>query len=382
MAGRVRRSRYADVLQRGEFVARKTTAASGTHRPKVLRRRMTLGRFLGWLLLAVVVLAGLFYGIGGWHFSNVLRDDLLAVSHDPPTYDIVAVEVDGSQVTLRGEDSKIDHPGVLGLAWEDGYAQVGEVLEAVEDGGETTATRLYLPGGTPLQDETAARLDSYAFSGDPMTNFNYPFTEVSYDSPVGEMGAWYVEGNSDTWMIFVHGRGGDRQEALRLVPLAWERGYHILVIDYRNDEGRGADPSGFYQFGRTEWEDVAAAARYARENGAQELIPVGYSAGGGAVVNFLARSPLRNQVSAAILDAPVLDLESVVDHNAADTPLGIGPWNVPSSLTQVAKWISSWRFDIDWAEYDYIEGLWRDLHTPMLILHGDADASVPLDTSI
>lgn len=343
---------------------------------------MSLGRFFAWLLLAVLIVAGAFYGIGGWHFSNVLRSDLLEVSHEPPPYDIVALDVDGSQVTLSGEDSRLDHPGIIGLAWEDGYAQVGDVIDTSEDGGETTVTRRYLPGETPLQGGTEARLDSYAITGDPMTAFNYPFTEVTYQAPTGAMGAWYLRGSSDTWMIFVHGKGGDRREALRLLPLAWVRGYNVLVIDYRNDEGRGADPSGWYQFGRTEWEDVAAAARYARENGAQDLIPVGYSMGGGAVINFLARSPLRNQVSAAILDSPVLDLGALVDHNAAQTSLGIGPWTVPPSLTAVAKWISSWRYDLNWAEYDYIEELWRDLHAPMLILHGTDDATVPIETSI
>jgi pimeloyl-ACP methyl ester carboxylesterase len=363
-------------------LARKTVVASGTHQPKVRRRRMTLGRFFAWSLLVVAVLAAAFYAIGGWHFSNVLRTDLLEVSHEPPSYEIAVVDVDGSQVTLRGDDPALDHPGVLGLAWENGYAQVGEVIDASEEDGETTATRQYLPGETPLQDGTAVRLDSYAYAGDPMTAFGFPFTEVAYDSPVGEMGAWYLEGSTDTWMIIVHGRGGDRQEGLRLLPFARGRGYHILVIDHRNDEGRGEDPSGFHQYGRTEWEDVAAAARYAREHGAEDLIPVGYSAGGGAVVNFLARSPLRNQVSAAILDSPVLDLGAVVDHNASQTGLGIGPWTVPPSLTAVAKWISSWRYDLDWAEFDYIEQLWRDLHAPMLILHGTADGSVPVATSI
>jgi hypothetical protein len=360
----------------------RTVAGSAVYTPKPRRRRLRPGRVIGWIVVVALVGSFLFYGAGGWHFSNVLRDDLLEVAHDEPTYEIEVVDADGSTVTLRGEDDRLDHPGVIGLAWDGGYAQVGDVLNTSEDEDMVTVTREYLPGDTELEDGTEAELDSYAYTGDPTSNFDYPFTEVAYESPVGEMGAWYVRGSTDTWMIIVHGKGGDRREGLRLLPMAWDRGYHVLLIDYRNDDERGEDPSGRYRYGTTEWEDVAAAARYAREQGAQDLVMVGYSMGGGAVVNFLARSPLRNQVSAAILDSPILDVEAVVDHNAAQTPLGIGPWNVPSSLTWLAKRISSLRFDIDWDEFDYIDLLWRDLHAPMLIMHGTDDASVPVETSV
>lgn len=336
---------------------------------------------VGWLLVIALVGALLFYGLGGWHFSNVLRRDLLEVRPAETTYDVEVVAVDGPEVTLRGEDALLDHPGVVGLAWDGGYAQAGDVISASSIGDEETVTRRYLPGPAQLDGGTMVDLDPYAFSGDPLSSFNYPFTEVTYESPVGDMGAWYVRGSTDTWMIVVHGRGASREEGLRLLPFAWDRGYHVLVVDYRNDEGRGADPSSWYRFGATEWEDVAGAARYAREQGASDLVMVGYSMGGAAVVNFLARSPLRNQVSAAILDSPVLDLEAVVDHNAAQTPLGIGPWNVPSTLTAVAKWISSWRYDLDWDAHDYVQTLWRDLHVPMLIFHGTGDSSVPYASS-
>ena len=350
---------------------------------KPRKRRLTLGRAALWAAFTIVVLALLFYGIGGWHFSNRIRNDVLTVTHEDPEYDLETIALDGSQVTLRGDDDHLDDPGIFGLEWNGGYAQVGDVLETEEPEGDVlTVTRRYLPGTTELHTGTDVRLDSYAYGGDPTTAFNYPFTEVTYESPLGDMGAWYVRGSTDTWMIIVHGKGGDRAEGLRLLPLAWDRGYHVLLIDYRNDEDEPPDPSGWYQYGLTEWEDVNGAARYAREQGAENLVMVGYSMGGGAVVNFVARSPLRNQVSATILDAPLLDLEETVDYNAADTSLGIGPWNVPSSLTWVAKTISGWRYDLDWDEFDYIETLWRDLHAPMLIFHGTADTTVPLATSI
>ena len=79
-----------------------------------------------------------------------------------------------------------------------------------------------------------------------------------------------------------------------------------MVITYRNDLGEPESPDGFHWYGQHEWKDLEGAARYALEHGAEELILVGYSMGGGIVMNFLYRSPLANKVEGVILDAPML----------------------------------------------------------------------------
>lgn len=330
------------------------------------------------LLILILVLA--FYGIGGWYFSGEIYSGAIQV-HPPEIgeFNVTLDRGEAEAVVLQGDPSGTNllADGRFGLMWESGESLVDGILSADTSGGTSMVFRQRVAGEALPPPGTAVRLDSFVWSGDPQTALGIPFTEIAFPVERGEAGAWYVEGTSNTWMIFVHGKGAPRNEALRLLPLAVERGYHVMVIDYRNDPGVPPDPSGTYQYGLTEWQDVAAAARYARSNGAEDLVMVGYSMGGANVVSYLLESPLRAQTAAAILDSPVLDFGSAVDHAAETTKLPLTPITVPPSLTSVAKWIAGWRFDIDWDATNYVSR-WRDLHTPMLIFQGTGDEAVPL----
>ena len=119
--------------------------------------------------------------------------------------------------------------------------------------------------------------------------------------------AWLTPGETDTWVILVHGKGAERTECLRILPMFVERGHSTLPITYRNEEGAPASPSGQYQFGADEW--VEAAAEYALAAGASELILVGYSMGGAIALSFLYNSAVADRVKGVILDSPALDFD-------------------------------------------------------------------------
>ena len=158
-----------------------------------------------------------------------------------------------------------------------------------------------------------------------------------------------------------------------MLPVVEGKEFPSLVITYRNDTGAPEDPSGYYWFGLTEWEDLEAAARYALDHGATGLVVVGYSMGGGIVANFLYRSPLAGQVVGVILDSPMLDLDATVDLAAENR-------NLPASLTSIAKVITSFRFGVDWDALDYLDRA-GELSVPVLLFHGDADETVPVSIS-
>ena len=283
-------------------------------------------------------------------------------------------------LVLRGDDDAVNllEDGRFGLMWESGESLVDGILSSDTAGGQSTVYRGRVPDEPIPAPGSPVRLDSYIWSGDPDTALGIPFTEITYQVEGGQANAWYVEGSSDTWMVFVHGKGAPKNEALRLLPLAVDRGYHAMVIDYRNDPEAPPDPSGMYQYGATEWNDVASATRHARSSGARDVIIVGYSMGGANVLSFLLESPLRSQTVAVILDSPVLNFGSTVDHAAAQTNLPLTSVGVPQSLTAVAKWIAGWRYEIDWNETDYVTRS-RDLQTPLLIIQGSDDKTVPLE---
>lgn len=358
----------------------KETETSRVTRPSVRQHAVQPWKYAALLVALAVAALVAFYGIGGWYFSNVIYEGAFqAIPPGDDSFDITFDRGEAESVVLRGDDGSANlfEDGLFGLAWESGTSLVGGVLRTEPAGGLSTVYRHRVPGEEIPAPGSAVLLDPFVWPGDPKTALDIPFTEVSFPIEGGRAGAWYVEGTTTTWAIFVHGKGTTRNEALRLLPLAVERGYHGMVIDYRNDPGAPTDPKGIYQYGLTEWQDVASAARYARSNGAQALVIIGYSMGGANVMSYALESPLRNHTIAIILDSPVLDLESAVDHAAAQRTLPLLPTAVPPGLVDVAKWFTSWRFDVDWDATNYVSR-WRDLHTPTLILQGTDDTTVQL----
>ena len=348
-------------------------------RSGVRTRALRPWRVVVWLIVLILILVLAFYAIGGWYFSGEIYSGALQV-HRPEAgdFDITLDRGEAEILVLRGDDDAVNllDDGRFGLMWESGESLVDGILSSDTAGGQSTVYRTRVPDEPIPPPGSPVRLDSYIWSGDPQTALGIPFTEITYQVEGGNAGAWYVEGSSDTWIIFVHGKGAPKNEALRLLPIAVDRGYHAMVIDYRNDPGAPPDPSGTYQYGVTEWKDVASATRHARSAGGRNVIIVGYSMGGSNVLSFLLESSLRSQTVAVILDSPVLNLGSTIDHAADQTYLPLTSVPLPRSLTSVAKWIAGWRYSIDWNDTDYVSRS-RDLQTPMLVIQGTGDETVP-----
>ncbi|MEN8234964.1 MAG: alpha/beta hydrolase [Actinomycetota bacterium] len=345
------------------------------------RKSRSAGSIVGWIVVVLIVLTALFYGGGGWYFSSEVYERAFKVEPiDSSPYDITVDRAEADVVVLRAdpEAQYINTDGTFGLISDTEASVVGDILSAETSDGISTVHRSRDPEGPIPPSGTAVRLDPFVWPGDPNTALGIAFQDIEYPIEGGAAAAWYVPGASDTWMIFVHGKGAPKNEALRMLPIAVERGYHAMVIDYRNDPDAPRDPSGEYRYGLTEWKDLTAAGRYAKEHGGKNLILVGYSMGGANVMSYLLQSPLRNQTVAAILDSPMLDFESTVDHGASQETLPLTPITLPESLVATAKWFAGWRFDIDWEALNYVDQ-WRDLHTPTLIIQGTGDDSVPVE---
>ena len=362
-------------------MGKRTSQASSPGQPRVRRRRRSLlGNTLRVLAVAVAVFAVLFVA-AGWYFSGEIESGALEPpKSEPPAFDW---EVTGSGRTVSllapASTDQAGEAGRSGLWWADGYAQSGDLVRSEDTSEGWLDVRSLEPGSTGPPEGADVKVDFYYWRGTP-EDIGIPYETVQYTSDVGTFPAWFIEGESDTWAIVVHGKGGTPEEALRVIPILHERGYPILVIHYRNDVGQPRDPSGYYTYGVSDWADIRAAVRYANDNGAVNHILVGYSYAGSMIASYLTQSPLRNFTTAAILDSPVLSFSESVDFRAANTDLPLLPFKVPQVLTNLAKWIGSWRFDIDWAASDYLDQT-AEMHTPMLIFHGSEDISVPLATS-
>ncbi|HJQ96145.1 MAG TPA: alpha/beta fold hydrolase [Acidimicrobiia bacterium] len=331
-------------------------------------------------LFVVVGALAIFHLAGGWYFAEQLRKDALQPDHDPPSNDVSIIEVGEGTVRLAavpGSEPNLMENGVVGLDWGTGYGQLGPASTASDDGSVLRNIQR-LAGEAPRAGDVAF-LDGNAFPGDPSQAFGIAFTEVEYPTSLGPMNAWRILAVGETWIIHVHGLGASKREALRLIKPLAAAGFPQLVIDYRNDEGVPADPSGYYRFGVTEWEDIAAAVDFAEAGGADGVVLVGYSTGAAHVLSYLQNVP-DNPVVAVILDSPNVDFEQSVDLGASQRRLPLISLPVPASLVWTAKRMASIRFGLDWAAADYLPEA-HLLSVPMLVIHGTDDQTVPFRVS-
>jgi pimeloyl-ACP methyl ester carboxylesterase len=322
----------------------------------------------GALLLVAAALLGF-----SCYYAGLLEDGALKVDQERPAYDLRVVSITDGRIELEAQPDASDdwrQDGLLGIEWPGGYARAGRILQT--DGWRVVRELIRSHGALPRAGDLV-RLDSFAYPAAPQDALNASVQEVTVTSDLGDFPAWLFAGNRMTWLISVHGMGSRREEAYRLLETTTALGYPALAITYRNDEGVARSRSGYYDYGRSEWRDLEAAVQLARSRGAQRVVLVGYSMGGGIVMAFMDRSPFASEVSALILDAPMLNFDATIDL-AADRK------GVPGPLTSIAQQYAALRFGIDWKALDY-EGIARGLAVPVLLFHGDADPTVPVSLS-
>ena len=356
--------------------------AAETEKPARRDRRNRILRRTG---VIVVILVALFYGAGGWYFSNLLGSDAFAVDVadevDEPNLEVVAVG--GTEITFRveeGSDADLVSDGLYGVDLPDGWIEVGEVIEARADGEHDVVTRRLQPSdAAPPAVGSPADLDSYFYESSPL-DVGFHYEDVTYSSALGEFDAWFVPADDKPWVIAVHGKGAEPRECLRILRPISESGHPTLIITYRNDPGQPLDPSGYHRYGATEWADVEGAVQYAINQGAEDVVLVGLSTGAAHSLGFIYESDLERRVVGAIFDSPNIDFGRTVDYEASQRSLPLIGLGVPQSLATVAKFIGSLRFDFDWSQADLIDDADK-IDVPILVFHGTDDGTVPLDVS-
>jgi acetyl esterase/lipase len=333
------------------------------------RRRRRRWRIVGGVLALLIALAVAVAVT--WHFSSIV----LVPDHRDWPLEVEVEDVRPGRITLSSGHNS-EQPGVYGLDWQTGHAIVGPVRS--EDDGTVTrrlsAVRGYLVPGTHVG------LDSHVYAGDPGQALGLPFRSVGVPDPLGPMPAWLIPATPDaspatrkTWAIVVHGHNDNRQNDLRIAPTLRRAGLASLLISYRNDLGAPESPDGLYHLGETEWIDLQAAVRYALGHGAQRVVLVGYSMGGELITQFMQRSRLSKDVSALVLDAPVLDWRSLFEYNAEQMGL-------PGFLGMPVEWMIDARVNPDWDSLDALKHP-EDFQLPILLFHSTEDELVPISTS-
>ncbi|MEK7349170.1 MAG: hypothetical protein AABZ94_09885 [Candidatus Eisenbacteria bacterium] len=329
------------------------------------------------VVAAVALLAAL-----GWHISGrIYREALLAsYDHAPERYDDALVAaVDSASITLaplRNERRRLGREGLWGLFWNGGTGRVGAIFR--RDGSRLVRSFTPIEGMPADGDSVDLRLEAY--QGNPLRARGIPFEDVAIETELGPAPAWRIAGSRPTWVVFVHGKGASRRQALRALGVVHSLGFPALVITYRNDAGAPASPDGRYHYGLTEWRDVESVVRYAIAHGAEDVVLVGTSMGGGIVAAFLENSALAPSVSRAVLDSPMLDFGETVDWGVAHATAPGTTLPMPALAGTLGKQFAAWRYGVDWKALD-LRRRAASIRARLLLFHGDADEIVPFATS-
>ena len=232
------------------------------------------------MVFVIVAAVASWFVVGGLIHRGALR-----LEAEKP-FNVTIERSDGDDVLLSGNRNSVQQPGLLGLQWDEGYVQLGEP----QPQGSLARRRIerVLSGSAPPP-PGRARLDGFAFAGDPSVAYEHrrattvAFWEVAYasverDERNVDLRAWIVQPSAplepSTWVIVVHGKGGTRAEGYRMLPTLTDLGLTVMLISYRDDrarrEVRRAPSHGHSRRGRRFVPDVrlrAAHCRRARHSG-------------------------------------------------------------------------------------------------------------------
>jgi len=372
-------------------------------------RLLNAGMFISPTLLTAAA------GCAGWHFSSLLLRPGSAVFFP----DELLTVREGLASFVRSPFTA--QPGRWAVRWADaaGALQRGVVGPPLTEGTPTAdgrapdgrprvgpVRRLWLEGPVPPNGAQVI-FDAGLYDPDPSAH-GLAFSEVVVHSPLGECPAWFVpaalpgagpgpadpgsggtrcadpgfgdtrSGDTgsggtrpgDTWIVAVHGRGADRRECLRVLPLLHRLGFPVLAITYRNDLEAPASPDGHYHLGDTEWEDLDAAVEFAHSAGARRVVLFGWSMGAAIIGAYLNRAKRAAEIVAGVVwDCPLLDWKATLRQQAALRRL-------PPGMTVLASAVTRRRIGIDFTRFD-LPRRPPGVRPPTLVFHGGADTAVP-----
>ncbi len=335
------------------------------------------------LIGAVLVVVLGIVGAGWYYAGQALQPGGARVT--TPEELVVGAIVDGRITIAVGEDpsgnAQLD---TLGLLYPGGYglltgpAEVGACPEPGAEGTCVTRDFQLVTGVSPAH-ATAVRIDEYAVApGQPSEALGVEVEVLDIAIPGGIAPAWWVPPAVDGGpvAVLVHGRGGARDEMLRIATILQPLGYGILVPSHRGD-GVAPDPEdGVATFGSKEWLDVAVAIMDPAVPRDSRLLMVGYSQGAALVGHLLADGDVADRVDAVILDSPLIGLDDamVLQARLAGIP------NVLVRPVLESAYLFARTRGFDFGRGELVDSL-AEQPRPILLFHGPDDTFVPVGPS-
>lgn len=229
-----------------------------------------------------------------------------------------------------------------------------------------------------LPNGALAWVSTFVYNGTP-AQLGVAYENTVVRTPLGDMPAWHippVSGERDAVVIVVHGHGGQRSQALRMLPALRRTGTGSLFVTFRNAHGAPRTEKGFHTLGDEEAEDVLAALQWAKEAGYKRAVLYGFSMGGNIVLSVLRprHEPFPIPVLGVMLDCPVLDWRATIRWQGQR--YGLPPFVAGHVATFVQRLVTR-RSGQDFDAVDQIAAAPR-FRVPILLWHGTRDRTIPV----
>jgi len=306
------------------------------------------------------------------YYSLEARRQGFSVMRENLEYFSQITYLDSNNVTIEPsvEDTRALELPLVGLVSREGSLIAnGPVIHH-----QNTITRSVVNTSGNIQLGNRVRADVFIHQKNPKYSIGLDYSEVRFRSELGDLGAWVISGEGETWMVCVHGHRSNRRESLRFSPLFESMGLNQMLIKYRNDVDSPVDRGGYHMFGLTEWRDLEAAVAYVINQGAKNIFILGHSMGGSIALQFILKSNLRSHVNGIVLESPALDLNGIITAKAKALPFPI-----TTLLPPIKKMVSK-LVNLNWSELDYISKA-SEIETPILLIHSTKDQTVPVAQS-
>ena len=178
---------------------------------------------------------------------------------------------------------------------------------------------------------------------------------------------------SNNTVVFVHGINGSRLLGLWYAPLYLQAGYNVLIYDSRasGESGGNSVSWGFYEkYDLDQWIDWIEQ-RYPNGN----IGVHGVSMGAATALMHAEMNEATHRVKFYVADSSYSDLEELLTQQIDATVSLHDPLWV-KLLLRYSSIMANWQSGFHYEDVSPIQSV-RNVTTPILYLHGDADVLVP-----
>jgi len=206
-------------------------------------------------------------------------------------------------------------------------------------------------------------------------NHGLQFESIEFKSPDGILlrGWWIPAERSVETVVFLHGYHGSKAPDLQYAPLLHNRGYNLLLFDFR---GHGSSGGNITSLGALERLDALSAVEAAVRKGSEKIGLLGFSMGGRVAVLAGGESA---QVNAIVCDCGPARISTSME-------LHLQKHGLPKVLSKGITWFvlfgASVRCRVNLFAYEPILQANHLEGKPALFIQGIKDPNICVDETI